>query len=124
MSSIRVGRIIRSCEWGCGMRLLASPQRAGLGSEKAGPQFLKVTARFVAATQAPFCGLFLSSLLLSASCIAAATLHYQADASGPWPAIFSSIGLTPGREGVVVASPDSSPDGLAARVESGTILIV
>ena len=66
----------------------------------------------------------LASLLLSTGCIGAATLHYEANASGPWPAIFSSIGLTPGKEGVVVAAPDSPPDGLAARVEHGTILIV
>jgi hypothetical protein len=54
----------------------------------------------------------------------AATLTYQVsgNASGAWPAIFSSIGLLPGKDGVVVASADDP--AWVKRVESGTILIV
>src|SRR5271170_3893802 len=63
------------------------------------------------------------SAIVLASHAFAATLTYQAP-PGPWPAIFSSIGLTPGADGVVVAAPQTSPEGWPARVEHGTILIV
>src|SRR5579862_643144 len=64
-----------------------------------------------------------SAVFLLAPHALAATLTYQAP-PGPWPAILSSIGLTPGKDGVVVAPQDASDEGWGARVEHGTILIV
>ena len=57
--------------------------------------------------------------------IRGATLTYQlpADAPGPWPAILSSLGLLPGKDGVIVAGQDAAA-GWATRVEHGAILIV
>src|SRR5580700_10948125 len=71
-------------------------------------------------------GLRPAILILLSSHAIAATLHYETppDAPGPWPAIFSSIGLTPGKDGVVVAAPDAPTAEWPARVEQGTILIV
>ena len=75
--------------------------------------------------------LLLPGLFLVGRAALPATLHYQApsDAPGPWPAILSSLGLTPGKDGVVVAAADVSSSAApvaewAARVEHGTILIV
>jgi hypothetical protein len=65
----------------------------------------------------------LVSGLLCLTHVAAATLTYQS-APGPWPAILSSIGLTPGKDGVVVPALDAPVAGLAERVEHGSILIV
>jgi hypothetical protein len=67
--------------------------------------------------------LLASVLLCLAPHALATTLTYQAP-PGPWPAILSSIGLTPGKDGVVVAAPDVPSEGWTARVEHGTILIV
>jgi hypothetical protein len=94
------------------MRLRSSPRRKSFATETAGLRL----ANFAA----------VSALLLLASYAAAATLHYQtpADAPGPWTAILSSIGLTPGKDGVVVTAQDAPSEGLAARVEQGAILIV
>jgi hypothetical protein len=65
----------------------------------------------------------ISALLLLAPLAPAGTLTYQINSDpGAWPAILSSIGLVPGKGGVVVASGVDS--GLAAKVEQGTILIV
>ena len=64
----------------------------------------------------------LTSLILLQA-LGAATLHYDSSAApGAWPAIFSSIGLTAGKQGVMVAS-EADP-GLPMRVEQGTIVIV
>jgi len=63
------------------------------------------------------------ALLCLAPHALAATLTYQAPA-GPWAAILSSIGLTPGKDGVVVAAQDAAVEQWTARVEHGTILIV
>jgi Glycosyl hydrolase-like 10 len=62
------------------------------------------------------------SFFLLAGLAPAATLTYQADAPAPWPAILSSIGLVPGKGGVMVAAGDEQ--GLGTRVEQGTILIL
>ena len=55
----------------------------------------------------------LGALLLVAQAAFPATLHYDAPAniSGSWPAILSSIGLTPGKDGVVVAAPEPPAEG-------------
>jgi hypothetical protein len=74
--------------------------------------------------------LLVSSLLLLAQAAQPATLHYEApqDAPGSWPAIFSSIGLTPGKDGVAIAGAGPTEgrpaEGWPARVEHGTILII
>jgi hypothetical protein len=72
------------------------------------------------------CLLGISALLWLTPNAVAATIHYRSleDNAGPWPAILSSIGLTPGKDGVVVAAADTPAEGLTARVEAGTILIV
>ena len=64
--------------------------------------------------------------LLAARAAIAATLTYQVppDAPGSWPAILSAMGLAPGKDGVVIAAPDTPVSGWADRVEHGTILIV
>jgi hypothetical protein len=69
---------------------------------------------------------FLGLLLTPAPAALAAPLTYQivGDAPSSWPAILSSIGLMPGKDGVVVATDGSALADLVARVESGTILIV
>jgi hypothetical protein len=68
-----------------------------------------------------------SALLCLAPHALAAPFTYQAP-PGPWPAILSSIGLTPGKDGVVVAAgvpnADAPVEQWTARVEHGTILIV
>ncbi len=66
----------------------------------------------------------LFALLLAPLVAQAGTLTYQiaGDVPGSWPAIFSSIGLVPGKGGVVVASQEDS--GWAAKVERGIILVV
>src|SRR5580700_980177 len=71
-------------------------------------------------------GLRPAILILLSSHAIAATLHYEAppDAPGPWPAIFSSIGLTPGKDGIVVTTPDAAAAEWTTRVEQGIILIV
>ncbi len=73
----------------------------------------------------------LSALLLLAQAAFSATLTYQA-APGPWRAILSSIGLMPGKDGVVVVADvlndvlnaDAPVAEWSSRVEHGTILIV
>ena len=54
-----------------------------------------------------------SLLLALAQAAQPATLHYEApqDSPGSWPAIFSSIGLTPGKDGVAIAAPVRLKDG-------------
>jgi hypothetical protein len=64
-----------------------------------------------------------SAVFLLVPHVLAATLTYQAP-PGPWPAIFGSIGLQPGKDGVVVVPQDASDEGWPARVEHGTILVV
>jgi Glycosyl hydrolase-like 10 len=66
-----------------------------------------------------------SILFLLTNCAFAATFSYQIGGDpGAWPAILSSIGLTPGPGGVVVQLNESAPSDWAARVEAGTILIL
>ena len=71
--------------------------------------------------------LLASALLLSfAACSFGSVFTYKVVGGDPgsWPAILSSIGLTPGDRGVVVALDGSAPSDWAARVEAGTILIL
>ncbi len=72
-----------------------------------------------------------SILFLLTPCAFAATFSYQIEGGDPgsWPAILSSIGLTPGPGGVVVQLNESIlnkpvPSNWAARVEAGTTLIL
>jgi hypothetical protein len=68
----------------------------------------------------------LGAFLLLSRTVFSGTLHYDvaANASGSWPAILSSIGLTAGKDGVVVAAPEPPAEGWPVHVEHGTILIV
>src|SRR5580704_13142501 len=70
--------------------------------------------------------LLVSVILLIAPTARAATLTYQVmgDSPGPWPAILSSIGLLPGRDGVIVALDDAAAADLPAKADHGSIVIV
>ena len=67
--------------------------------------------------------LLASALLLLASSARGGILNYDPAAPVPWPAIFSSIGLLPGKDAALAVASANEPN-LAARVERGTILIV
>jgi hypothetical protein len=73
--------------------------------------------------------LLASALLVTALRCAAATLtfHVAGDAPGGWPIVLSSIGLQSAAAGDVEVLPSGTPDSginWAARVESGTILVL
>lgn len=63
-----------------------------------------------------------STLLLLPSMALAATSSYDPAVPAPWPAIFSSIGLLPGKSGITVVS--TVDPTLAARVSKGAFVIV
>lgn len=66
----------------------------------------------------------LVSFMLAAAAAHAASLTYPpVGAPGSWPAIFASIGLSPGKDAAVAVVSGADP-ALGTRVERGAILIV
>lgn len=79
--------------------------------------------------RAPASGLAVLLLLAAVPPLPGATFSFHAagDRPGSWPAILSSLGLTPGPSdpGVIVVPTGVLPDaGWAAKVERGTILVL